>query len=98
MPNNFKAWADMLARSKKTFTYTENGPQGLLENKKVYVIIASGGTVIDSEIDFCTPWIRQFMKFIGISDLTIIKADRYSEEKEIEVLEIIDQEVNAYAV
>lgn len=98
MPSNFKVWADMLARARETFKYTENGPVGLLENKKVYVIIASGGTAIDSEIDFCTPWLRQFMKFIGVSDLTIIKADRYSKDKEVEVINQIEKEVENYEV
>lgn len=98
MPSNFKIWADMLARAKETFKYTENGPVGLLENKKVYVIIASGGTAIDSDIDFCTPWLRQFMGFVGVSDLTIIKADRYSEDREEEILNSIEKEVQNYAI
>ena len=98
MPATFKTWADMLARARKTFKYTENGPVGLLENKKVYVIIASGGTTIDSEIDFCTPWLRQFMKFVGVNDLTIIKADRYSQEKESDVINQIEKEVKNYDV
>ncbi len=98
MPATFKTWADMLARTRKTFKYTENGPVGLLQNKKVFVIIASGGTAIDSELDFCTPWLRQFMRFIGVSDLTIIKADRYSKDKEVEVINQIEKEVENYEV
>ncbi len=37
-------------------------------------MIASGGTEIDSEIDFLTPWIRQYLGFLGISDVEIIAA------------------------
>jgi len=74
MPAGFKAWSDLAARVGKTFKYTEKGPVGLLENKKAYVVIASGGTKIDSEIDFLTPWLRQFLGFIGISDIEIIEA------------------------
>ena len=93
MPATFKTWADMLARARKTFQYTENGPIGLLKNKKVYAVIASGGTAIDSDIDFCTPWLRQYMKFLGIEDLTIIHADQFSQEKEVVVLNQIKEKV-----
>jgi FMN-dependent NADH-azoreductase len=34
VPSTFKAWADRIARAGITFRYTENGPIGLLENKK----------------------------------------------------------------
>jgi FMN-dependent NADH-azoreductase len=78
MSATFKTWADMLARLKVTFQYTENGPEGLLKNKKVFVIVTSGGTEIGSDIDFLTPWLRHFMKFMGIDDFTIIKANKES--------------------
>lgn len=75
MPASFKAWADLAARVGETFRYTETGPVGLLENKKAYVVIASGGTKVDSKIDFLTPWLRHFLGFIGIKDVTVISAD-----------------------
>lgn len=93
VPATFKAWADMLARAKRTFSYTENGPVGLLKNKKVYVVIASGGTEIDSNIDFATPWLRLFLGFVGVDDITIIKADRYSPDKEKAVLDSINNAI-----
>ncbi|MCJ8276693.1 MAG: NAD(P)H-dependent oxidoreductase [Bdellovibrionales bacterium] len=96
IPATFKTWADMVARARKTFKYTENGPVGLLENKKVIAVIASGGTEIDSQIDFCTPWLRQFMGFLGISDLTIIKADRYNDSKKDDVVASITKAVESY--
>ena len=75
MPASLKAWADLAARVGETFRYTATGPEGLLENKKAYVVIASGGTRIDSQIDFLTPWLRHFLGFIGIKDVTVISAD-----------------------
>ena len=95
MPATLKTWADMLARVNVTFEYTEKGPQGLLRKKKVFVIITSGGTEIDSEIDFLTPWLRQYMNFIGVGDLTIIKADKYSIDKESILLTEIDKAVES---
>jgi FMN-dependent NADH-azoreductase len=75
-PAVLKAWADMVARVNKTFSYTENGPVGLLKDKKAYVVISSGGTKVGSEIDFFTPWMKHFLKFIGINDVEFIAADQ----------------------
>lgn len=76
VPAAFKAWVDLIARARKTFKYTESGPVGLLEGKKAYVVIASGGTQSGSEIDFATPYVRHVLGFVGIHDVTIIAADQ----------------------
>lgn len=83
MPAAFKAWADLVARVGITFRYGEHGPIGLLENKKAYVAVVSGGTPIDGEIDFLTPWIRQYLKFIGITDVQMVKAARMKRTPDI---------------
>lgn len=94
MPSTLKAWADLVARAGTTFRYTESGPEGLVTGKKAYALIASGGTPIGSEIDFLTPWLRHFLKFIGITDLEIIAADGISgvdgEEKIAAALNAVD--------
>ena len=82
MPASFKAWADLAARVGETFRYTESGPVGLLENKKAYVVIASGGTKVDSQIDFLTPWLRHYLGFIGIKDVTVISADALNQDSD----------------
>jgi len=75
MPSTLKAWADLVARAGTTFRYTEQGPEGLLTGKKVYVVIASGGTPIGSEIDFLTPWLRHFLGFLGMTNVEMVAAD-----------------------
>jgi len=75
MPAGFKAWSDLAARVGETFNYTENGPVGLLEGKKAYIAVASGGTKVGSDIDFLTPWLRHYLGFIGIHDVKIIQAE-----------------------
>lgn len=75
VPATVKAWADLVARAGTTFKYTENGPVGLLANKKAYIAVASGGTTVDSEIDFMTPWLRHFLGFLGITDVEVVAAD-----------------------
>ncbi|MEM7093211.1 MAG: NAD(P)H-dependent oxidoreductase [Actinomycetota bacterium] len=74
-PSALKAWADLVARAGTTFTYTETGPAGLLEDRPTYIVSASGGTPIGSEIDFGTTWLRQFLGFLGIQNITVIGAN-----------------------
>jgi len=76
IPAALKAWVDLVARARLTFRYTENGPEGLLTNKKAYIVIASGGVPVDSPMDFATPYLRHALAFIGITDIDIIAADR----------------------
>lgn len=82
IPAALKAWIDMVARARLTFRYTENGPQGLLEGKKAYVIVASGGVPVDSAVDFATPYLRHALGFIGITDVDVIAADRLNSRAE----------------
>lgn len=74
VPASLKAWIDLVARVRLTFRYTENGPVGLLEGKKAYVLTPSGGVPVGSPVDFATPYLRHALSFIGISDVEIIGA------------------------
>lgn len=76
VPAVLKAWIDQIARARVTFKYTENGPVGLLEGKRAYLVIASGGTPAGSDIDFATGYMRHVLGFIGIHDVTVIAADQ----------------------
>lgn len=76
IPAALKAWIDLIARARLTFRYTENGPVGLLEGKKAYVVVTSGGTEVGSDIDFVTGYLRHVLGFIGITDVEMIAADQ----------------------
>ena len=75
VPATLKTWIDLVARAGVTFKYTENGPVGLLENKKAYIVATTGGTPIGSDYDMLTPYLKLFLGFIGITDVTVISAD-----------------------
>ncbi len=75
IPAVLKAWIDQIARARLTFKYTEQGPVGLMTNKKAILVMASGGVPIESELDFATPYLKQVLKFIGITDVTVIDAN-----------------------
>jgi len=72
VPGAFKSWIDQIARANLTFRYSEKGPTGLLVNKKAYVIVVSGGTQLNSKLDFITDYVRHVLGFVGIKDVVII--------------------------
>ncbi len=74
MPSGLKAWIDQVTRVGVTFQYTDNGPQGLLRDKPVTLIISTGGVAVDSEVDFLTPYLRHVMGFLGLKQVTTVAA------------------------
>jgi FMN-dependent NADH-azoreductase len=72
VPAVFKAWVDQIVRANVTFRYTDNGPIGLVRNKKVYIIIVSGGTRLGTELDFVSGYLTHILGFIGMTDVSII--------------------------
>ena len=94
IPASLKAYFDLIARAGLTFKYTANGPEGLLKDKKAYVIVSSGGTEIDSDIDFAGRYIKHFLGFIGITDIEMIKLDQLmfnAEEKQQRANDLIEE-------
>ena len=75
VPSQLKAYFDHIARAGVTFKYTEKGPVGLLTGKKVYVFAARGGLYAGTPLDTQTSYVRDFLRFIGITDLTFIYAE-----------------------
>ena len=73
VPSQLKAWFDHLARAGATFKYTEKGPVGLLTGKKAYVFAARGGLYGDEHSQ--TQFVRQFLGFIGITDVEFVYAE-----------------------
>jgi len=74
VPTALKAWIDMIARARLTFRYTEKGVEGLLLNKKAYIVVPSGGVPVGSPVDFATPYLRHALAFVGIDDIEIVAA------------------------
>jgi len=73
--SGLKAYIDQVARAGETFKYTDKGPVGLLKDKKVYVIKASGGDYSEMPMkgmDFLQPYLTFMLGFIGLDDVTFI--------------------------
>ena len=75
VPSTLKAWFDHVARAGTTFRYTENGPQGLLEGKRAHVFVTSGGKYAGTDIDFAAPYVTHMLGFLGITDVTVTRAE-----------------------
>jgi len=75
VPSMLKAYFDHLARAGVTFRYTEKGPVGLLTGKQVYVFAARGGLYAGTPNDTQTPYVRNFLGFLGMSDVEFVYAE-----------------------
>lgn len=75
IPSQMKSYFDLLARAGVTFSYTENGPVGLIGDKPVYLITTRGGLYRDSGNDFQIPFVKQFLSFIGLNSVEVIYAE-----------------------
>ena len=75
VPSMLKAWFDHVARAGVTFRYTEKGPVGLLTGKKAYVIATRGGFYEGTPLDTQTAYVRDFLAFLGITDVEFVYAE-----------------------
>jgi FMN-dependent NADH-azoreductase len=75
VPSQLKAYFDHIARVGATFKYTEKGPVGLLTGKKAYVFAARGGVYAGTPMDTQTSYVRDFLRFIGITDVEFVYAE-----------------------
>ena len=91
-PATLKAWSDLAARIGETFRFKPNGRrEGLLKNKRAFLVITSGGTKLNSKEDFLTPWLKFILNFFGIEKVDIISADQMALNYEKSIKEAEEQ-------
>ena len=76
-----KAWIDHIARAGITFRYSEQGPEGLVKGKKVYIAMASGAVYSEGTYqpyDFVVPYLKAVLGFLGMTDMTVYRAEGMS--------------------
>jgi len=74
IPSTLRAYFDHIARAGVTFRYGANGPEGLIEGKQAFVFITRGGVHAGAG-DSQVPYLRQFLAFIGITDVEFVLAE-----------------------
>ncbi len=78
VPSQLKSWFDYIARAGVTFRYTSEGPEGLLKDKKVFVITTRGGLHKDKASDIEVPFLKTILGFVGLTDVDFIYAEGLS--------------------
>jgi FMN-dependent NADH-azoreductase len=76
--SSLKAWIDHIARAGKTFTYSEQGAEGLVKGKKVYVAMSSGAVYSEGlyqPYDFVSTYLKAVLGFLGMTDFTLIRVE-----------------------
>jgi len=84
VPAGLKNWIDAIARARVTFRYTEQGAEGLLVGKKVYLVLARGGRYRDTPMDTQLPYLRSVLAFLGMTDVEPVFAEGLSMGAEAE--------------
>src|SRR5258708_16301734 len=77
--STLKAWFDHVLRAGITFKYNESGAVGLLEGKRAIVIESRGGFYSDGPakvMDSQEPHLRSLLGFIGITNVTFVRAEK----------------------
>ncbi len=79
VPTTLRSWFDHVLRAGETFTYSEAGPKGLLDGKRVIVIESRGGLYSEgpaAALDFQEPYLRHLLGFVGLTDVTFVRAEK----------------------
>ncbi|MFT6645229.1 MAG: FMN-dependent NADH-azoreductase [Patiriisocius sp.] len=71
---SLKQWIDAICRAGVSFKYTEQGPVGLLNVQRAFIITATGGTPVGSEMDFASRYLEHICRFLGIAEVFHIDA------------------------
>jgi FMN-dependent NADH-azoreductase len=78
IPSTLKAWLDHIVRAGRTFRYGAAGPEGLLKDKRVYVVTGRGGIYSEGParaMDFQEPYLRAVLGFVGLREITFVHAE-----------------------
>ena len=78
VPATLRAYLDFTSRAGYTFKYDENGPKGLLNDKKLYIAFTSGNVYSEGPFqvfDSNVPYIKNVFGFYGVSDVSVFRAE-----------------------
>jgi FMN-dependent NADH-azoreductase len=76
IPSSLKAYLDHVVRVNKTFQYNDGKYQGLLKNKRCYILTTMGGrkagTIQEQGFE---NYLRNILEFIGVHDTILFCID-----------------------
>ncbi|WP_070965721.1 FMN-dependent NADH-azoreductase [Vibrio sonorensis] len=83
VPTQLKNWFDIMARAGVTFSYTEQGPKGLIENKKVVVVTTRGGSYQGTDKEHVTGYLKTVLWFFGLTDVEFVYSESLAMGEEV---------------
>jgi FMN-dependent NADH-azoreductase len=79
IPAQLKAWIDRILVAGRTFRYGPNGPEGLVTDGKRVIVVSTRGGIYSSTpasgLDHQEAYLRTVFGFIGVTDVTIVRAE-----------------------
>lgn len=79
IPAQLKAWIDRILIAGRTFRYGQNGPEGLVTDGKRVILVSTRGGIYSSTpasgLDHQEAYLRTAFGFIGVTDVTIVRAE-----------------------
>ncbi len=79
IPSQLKTWIDRIMVAGRTFQYGAQGPEGLVKGKKAFIASARGGMYTPGKpaapLDHQEKYLLGVLGFIGVTDVTIIRAE-----------------------
>ena len=78
VPSVLKAYIDQIVRINRTFSVADGQLQGLVPNKRVYVVLAEGAAYHESpmaDYNFLQPYLSSLFGFLGMQDLVFFTVD-----------------------
>ncbi|KGP72109.1 FMN-dependent NADH-azoreductase [Pontibacillus yanchengensis] len=82
IPAVLHTYFDYLAQSGKTFYYTEEGPVGLLPDKKVLLLNARGGVYSEGpaqSAEMAVNYVENILRFWGVEDITTVVVEGHNQ-------------------
>ena len=103
IPSTLKSWIDNIMIARKTFLYTQNGPEGLVKNKKAILVLSKGNIYSEGAakpLDFQENYLKTILNFIGINDITVICAEGVDLNAEIreKSLKQVEQQIKNLSI
>jgi FMN-dependent NADH-azoreductase len=102
IPAPLQTFIDYIYRAGVTFSYNENGPVGLVPDKKVIILNARGGVYSTPEMapsEMSVNYVRMIMNFFGITNIeeVIIEGHTQFQDRAEQIIADGMQEVKAVA-
>jgi FMN-dependent NADH-azoreductase len=99
VPSTLKAWIDHVSIAGQTFSYTAEGPRGLLTGK-AYLVLSSGGVYSQGPFaanDHLATYLEAILRFLGISDIETIRAEgiAYGPDQDQAAMESASEQIDA---